>query len=273
MGGVILGVSVAPGMILWWPTRHKKASRADFGVNLVTGAVVALAIFVLQILFEQRLDRVDQQRQVQADRQNLELTIGLQKNLTGIRLPDKPLSGFYLYDKTLRDADLSGADLSGATLTKSDLSCANLAGTILSEVNATDVVLEGANFRKAVLDGAAMSYSHRGRYPCDEPHPYFDNAVLTNAVLDHARLPETSFKDANLENADLSYAVLSGSDFTSARLVNADFEYADLKGAAFTGADLHRANFRDAVYDSATQWPKHFKYRRCPASRGQCRFA
>ena len=83
IGGVIFIAAVVPGMLLWWPARHRRDARSGFGVSLVTGAVVALAIFALQMMFEMRLDHVDQQRQRQAGRQNLELTIGLQTKPAG----------------------------------------------------------------------------------------------------------------------------------------------------------------------------------------------
>jgi uncharacterized protein YjbI with pentapeptide repeats len=249
ISGVVLAVSVVPGMYFWWPTRHDPASRGDFGVNLVTGALVALAIFALQILFEQRLDRVDQRRQEQADRQNLELTIGVRTNLTGIKLAGEDLHEFYFYGRTLREAKLSGADLKGSVLNRSDLSCADLSGAHLDEVDGSDLVLEGVNLEKAMMPGAIMSSSHRSAAGCDDGrrhHPKLDRAVLTNAVLDNVRLPETSFIETNFENADLSNSVLSRSDLTGARLAQAGVE-----GAHLDGAFLIRADLADAHLDHA----------------------
>ena len=310
IGAVIFLVSVVPGMLMWWPTRGAEGSRADFGVNLVTGALVALAIFVLQILFEQRLDRIDHKRQVQADRQNLEITIGLQKDLTGIKLDHKPLDGFYFYGRKLREAKLASSDLTSANLTRADLSCADLSEAILKDADAANAVLEGTDLHRAHLESAVLSGSHRSVRGCDDGqqhHPNFAGAWFDNAVLDHVRLVETGFAGAHFKGAALDGAILTGSDFRGAHLVDTGLERAQLNGATLIGAeliganlseanlrgaelqnaaltgaqlygaDLRRAKLRDAdlsgaTYDSRTRWPAHFKQRRCPASRTQgCR--
>jgi uncharacterized protein YjbI with pentapeptide repeats len=307
IGALILIVAVAPGMYLWWPTRGDLAARSDFGVNLVTGALVALAIFVLQLLFELRIDTLDTQRQAQANRQNLELTIGLQHNLTGIDLTGKPLGHFYFYGKTLRDAQFRGADLTGAILTRSDLSCADLSGAILNDTTAGEIVIEGVNLEAARLVDATLDYSHRSKQGCNDDiqhHPDFDGAVLIRATLTHARLHETSFRNTNFGGASLSDAVLSGSDLTGARLVHASLDRADisdsdltrasfvdaslaeadlhkatlrhtkfmganLAGTDLRGTDLRDANLSGAEYDSHTRWPAHYKQRRCPKAQAR----
>src|SRR3954454_20093072 len=111
IGGAIFVAAVVPGMLLWWPSRHHPDARSGFGVSLVTGAVVALAIFALQMLFELRLDHVEHERQKQADRQNLELTLGLQTDLPGIQLAGEELEDFFFYGKNLRDANFASANL------------------------------------------------------------------------------------------------------------------------------------------------------------------
>jgi uncharacterized protein YjbI with pentapeptide repeats len=266
VGAAIFVVAVVPGMRLWWPTRHDLDARSAFGVSLVTGAVVALAIFALQLLFEVRLDRVDQQRQEQADRQNLELTIGLQTNLPGIRLSGADLQDFYFYGKNLRDADFTAADLTGATLTNSDLSCAKFSRADLTDLTAQRVDLQGTALDHAMLRGAILSGAHQGEKRCDA-HTNLGGAFLASAVLDGVQLEETNFSEANLREADLSSSHLARSDFSNALLNGADFEDADLRGAAFTGADLSGAELKGAMYDSLTVWPRRFAPRRCPTQK------
>jgi uncharacterized protein YjbI with pentapeptide repeats len=278
IGAAIFVAAVVPGMLLWWPSRNEPDARSGFGVSLVTGAVVALAIFALQILFELRLDHVEQQRQKQADRQNLELTIGLQPNLPGIQLAGEELEEFFFYGKNLRDANFARANLDGATFTDSDLSCADFSRAALTNVTAQRVDLGGTNLEGANLGEAILSNAHRrGNRRCANAHTNFTDALLRATVLDNARLEESNFRGANLRGADLHSSHLEGSDFTGARLVGADLEYAHLERAFLVGADLHGAELRGAdlggaFYNSQTRWPARFKHPRCPAGR-TCRMA
>jgi uncharacterized protein YjbI with pentapeptide repeats len=273
IGAAIFVAAVVPGMLLWWPTRHDRDARGGFGVSLVTGAVVALAIFALQILFELRLDRVDQQRQKQADQSNLELTIGLQKALPGIQLAGQEMDNFYFYGKNLRDANLAKAQLDGATFTGSDLACADFSGAVLTNVTAQRADLRGTVLTEANLADAILSNAHRRGAGCSGgDHTKLDDALLTDAVLDNVHLEESSFKDANLRGADLHSSHLERSDFTKAHLNGADLEHTDLSGSLLLGADLTGAQvggakLAGATYDSQTRWPAGFKQKRCSAGQ------
>jgi uncharacterized protein YjbI with pentapeptide repeats len=264
VGAVIFVAAVIPGMLLWWPTRSSPDARGGFGVSLVTGAVVALAIFSLQMLFEIRLDHVDQERQKQADRQNLELTIGLQRELPGIQLNGLDLKSFYFYDKNLRDANFTAANLKDATLTASDLSCAKFTGANLTDVTGQRVHLRGTAFDRAKLAGAVLNGADQEGTSCaGHSHTNFGGAFLASASLDGVRLEETDFRNANLSSADLSSSHLARSNFAGARLKGADLENADLQGADLSGAELTRATLTGAAYDSHTLWPKHFEQLPC----------
>src|SRR5580765_7642579 len=131
-------------MLLWWPARHRPDARSGFGVSLVTGAVVALAIFALQMMFEMRLDHVHQQRQRQAGRQNLELTIGLQS----------------LEHADLTDAILSNAHQSGSC---SSSDHTNMTDAVLTNVELDNARLKESNFRGADLRDADLHDSHLER--------------------------------------------------------------------------------------------------------------
>jgi uncharacterized protein YjbI with pentapeptide repeats len=266
VGAAIFVAAVVPGMLLWWPTRSSPEARGGFGVSLVTGAVVALAIFALQLLFEVRLDRVAQERQKQADRQNLAMSFGFQKNLAGIPLNGADLKDFFFYGKNLRDAEFINADLTGARLTKSDLSCARFSRANLTNVTAQGVNLQGTLLDHAKLGGAILSGAYQGERRCNV-HTDLGGAYLVTASLDDVRLEETNFSDADLRDADLHSSHLGGSIFSNAVLNGAGFEDADLRGVDFTGADLTGAELKGAMYDSLTVWPKRFAPRRCPAHR------
>jgi uncharacterized protein YjbI with pentapeptide repeats len=205
-GCVLVGLSILPGLYLWWPSRADPASRGGLGAALLTGAVVSFAVFALQILFDARLRQIDDRRQrdqerrseqlrVQGERTALQLTVGLQRNLTGIDLHGRDLSGFYLSRKQLDSADLNGANLRKANLSQADL-------------------------RKADLREARLEQAH------------LDGADLADAVLTQANLTGAGLVQAKLGGADLSAAVLVGAD-----LRGADLGAASVGGASFKGAE------------------------------------
>ena len=198
---------VVPGILLWWPARHDPSSRSDLGAALLTGAVVSFAVFALQLVFDARLrDLEDRQRaaqearderlRLQGERASLQLTIGLQPNLTGIDLQDRDLRAFYLSRKRLRDAVLNRADLREANLSLADL--------------------RGAELNEARLQGANL-----------------DGADLTSARLGVANLRDASLVGATLANADLSGATLAGADFSGADLSTTSFGDASLEGVKY----------------------------------------
>jgi uncharacterized protein YjbI with pentapeptide repeats len=90
----------------------------------------------------------------------------------------------------------------------------------------------------------------------------FNGADLRGAFLDGASLRGANLASANLENAKLPQAILTRADLTSACLRGAD-----LRGANLRRADLTGANLGDALYDTATFWPRQWR-RPCP--RPEC---
>lgn len=194
LGGLVLLVAVVPGVCLWWPSRGDRSARSDLGVALMTGTIVAFAVLLVQVLFDLRLAQLEDARRAQqdhrteilrqqADRQDLQLTFGLRRDLSGIDLRRRDLRGFYLSRKVLRDAQLVGARLDAAFLSEADLTAADL---------------RRARLPRAVLDDALL-----------------DEALLTGADLSNA-----SLVGAKLREADLSQADLRGASFDGARLTD-----------------------------------------------------
>lgn len=140
VAGLIL---VALGLALWWPPSASPSRRSDLGTALLGGAVVAFAVAWFEVVVARRSEQDKRHRQEAAERQNLQLTVGLQQELRGIGLAGRDLSGFYLRGKDLSETDLIGANLSGAFLAK-----ANLFGTFLAEGNLTGVNLSQASVRR-----------------------------------------------------------------------------------------------------------------------------
>ena len=202
---LVLALTVIPGVWLWWPSRRDTDQRSSLGAALLTGAVVSFAVFAVQIVFDARLRDIDAQRQadqdrraelqrVAADRAALQLTVGLQHDLTGIDLTDRNLSNFYLSRKLLPEAVLNGANLSGA-----NLSGANLTGAQLQGADLEGAHLDGADLTNAVLPLANLS-----------------GAVLTQAKLANAVLSEAVLTGANLTGTDLRGTSFGGAKYDSA---------------------------------------------------------
>ena len=219
--GLVLAVTIVPGIYLWWPARGDQGGRSDLGAALLTGAVVSFAVFALQLVFDARLrqledrrmeeqERRSEQLRIQGERTALQLTVGLQSDLTGIDLHEQNLAGFYLSRKRMPFAVLANADLTEANLSRANLT--------------------GADLREARLVRA-----------------HLDDATLTRAFLTLANLRGAGLVGARLDEAELS----------GASLVNADLSGADLTGASLGGASLEGARYDAETRwpDSAAQPP------------------
>lgn len=218
LGTAVVATVVVPGVLLWWPSRGERASRSDLGVALMTGTVIAFAVLAVQVLFELRLSRLEEDRAaaqasrdaaeaLEADRRDLSMTIGLSRDLRGIDLRARDLSGFYMAKKDLRGVQFIDARLENAVLWKANL--------------------EKADLRGARLNGAML-----------------DDAALTGAWLSRADLRGASLRGAKLRGADLSRADLRSAELQGARFAGAALDGADLRGARYDRSTTWPAGFR-----------------------------
>jgi uncharacterized protein YjbI with pentapeptide repeats len=200
--GVALSIALlAVGVHMVRPSWSEQGTRADVGVAAITTTVISLAIFVLQVLDENRLQRDDAKRQDEAANQALRLQLGLSSNLKRMDLHGQDLRGINLPQRNLQQADFSGADLSDANLAGADLTGkAQFHGTQLERANLT-----GAQLQEATLDGAD----------------------LDEGTLDHADLSGASLVGAQLQGASLYYAALRGANVAGA----------NFRGAVIGGSD------------------------------------
>jgi uncharacterized protein YjbI with pentapeptide repeats len=265
--GAVLGV----GLYLW--TADAKKSLGDLGAGIFVSVVVAIALMAVQRDADKRQRSADASRQRNADRQNLLLTITLQRKLTGVSLAGRDLTAAFLPGRDFRQSDLRRARFTNATLSSAKLGA---------------VVAIGAHF-----DGAQMAFADLQTGTTDA-RSLFGSASFRKAVLTGAQLQGGSFVRADFSDADLRGANLYGADLTGAVLVNARMQGADLNFAMLTGANLVGARleaFRgdiqlravdglrygphggattmcganltgaalvDAVYDENTRWPAGF---------------
>jgi|SRR4051794_14525369 uncharacterized protein YjbI with pentapeptide repeats len=177
------------------PAWGETGTRADVGVALITATVISLAVFVLQILDENRLEREDTQRQDQAANQALRLQLGLSKSLQNMDLHGQDLRGIILSEKHLESANFQDADLSGA----------NLQGDVLTYASLGGADLEGANLSHAQLDYADLTDAHLG-----------GKTLIVGADLRNANLLRAQFQGATLDAANLRGAIASGANFSGA---------------------------------------------------------
>jgi uncharacterized protein YjbI with pentapeptide repeats len=234
---IAAGVSAVlfTGLTLWWPNRGEVGAKTNLGAALLAGTLVAVAVFAVQANLEnQRLALSEQQARERAaatERQTLRLSIGLQRDLTGMDLSGQNLTGFYMRGKNLTDADLTDATLTGA---------------VLAEAKASNVVLTGADLRGVSLDGAD----------------------LTEADLSGANLSGTELFDTNLTSALLAGTNLRGTHLFNVKLAGAQLSGADLTGADLRDAYLKGADLQGAVTAGGTRWPPGFDWRAAGVTRG-----
>jgi uncharacterized protein YjbI with pentapeptide repeats len=198
VGFVIGGVLIAVGVHMLKPAWSDQGTRADVGVAVITTTAISLAIFALQILDENRLERDDANRQEESADQALRLQLGLSTALRGMDLSGKDLHGINLPQKHLEGADFSNADLSGANFEGAFLNGASFNGAELAGVDLKGARLVKADLRNADLGGEAQ----------------LDYANLTNAKLQGAELPSASlygsvFDGVHASGANLDDAVVT----------------------------------------------------------------
>lgn len=229
---LLVGIVLVPGLLLVWPSRRDPNRRADLGVALLTGALVAFTVLALQLFFELRFSELENEREAerarlelgrQAERErsdrelSMRLAISSQKELSGMKLVGEDLSGFYFGGKDLTWAQMQEIKLVGAVLDEVDLANADL-----SRGDLTGAYLRGATLRRAILVGA---------------------------TLNGAQATATDFTDADLRGASLLDADLSDAKLQGANLVRARIT-ADVLGGI--------------EYNAQTKWPAHLRLPKCP---------
>lgn len=194
---LILVVGVGGIAALWGSRREWDTFLHDVGIALLTGSVLAFAIFLAERDFQNDLfaqsERLENVRFVRAV--VTEAGSGL-RSFTGLDLQNSQLSRLGLGGADFARSDLRGANLSGTVLDRSILSEADLTGADLSQ----------ASFFEANLAGARL-----------------DGVVGQEADFTRANLSAASFADAELRGAVFARADLSATDFSGASTEQANF--------------------------------------------------
>jgi hypothetical protein len=196
VAGLAVGLTmVVAGVRLLRPHWKERETRIQTGIALLTASVISVAIFVLQIIDEDRAGREDAKRQEGIANQALRIQLAL---------TSRPLTFMDLSGENLRNVNLPQRDLSGAIFNRADLREANLRGAVLEKAQFAEANLEGAILTRAKLNDAEFpGASLKGAL--------MPSATLTGAVLDGAKLD-----DAELSFADLRCAGALGASFDGA---------------------------------------------------------
>lgn len=289
--GVGLGAAGAIGLIsglagiglgLLRTASDGKKQLGSLGAGLVVSAVIGAALALAQFELNRRLDAAqeknsaqvraaDRMREAQAERRNLALLVGLQRDLQGIDLAGRDLRGIYLGKKQLRDANLARVKLDKAVLTDANLRGANLKqahlrGALLGgqdrelNPNSFTTVGGGADITGADFTAADIRQADLG-------FVFGDDAIFTHANLCEAGLWGGYFRGAQFYEAGL-YAIRRPGDMRETDLRGADLRKADLGGTDLRGAKLRGALLSGAIYDADTKWPRGFSPQKAGARPG-----
>lgn len=265
-------VAVISAALLLLPRAKKSDLGNEVGLALVSGLVLALAAFVINVVLEDAFESRDRARReaetkLAINRLDQRIFRGedlSEFNLSGMSLVDPGgdsvfdlsfanmhgigfesavLRGARIEDATLTEADLDGADLTDALLTNSDLTDATMTRVAAGGAWFADAVLAGADLRLANLADANLSSVDLTR--ADLRGANLRGANLTGATLIHA-----SF--AVLGQGDDLLALAGPERDRNAVLVSANLSDTDLTGANFDGADLSRTSFEGSTLSDAT---------------------
>jgi uncharacterized protein YjbI with pentapeptide repeats len=241
---VLIVVVLVFGLGLWWNYRMEQGAKSNLGTALVAGTLVALAVFAFQANIEAHRQALTERAQAEqrrvAERQSLQLTLGLQRDLTGIDLTGRDLTEFYLRGKILNEATLEYAVLDKAVLRTVQLRRASLFHTRLAYSD-----LRGADMRNADLAAADL----RGAW--------LESADLRNAQLTAADLEDAQLYKADLRGANLG-SILYRDGYGAVGTRAANLRRSVLSGADLRGAVLDGTDMVGASADKCTRWPKGF---------------
>ena len=147
---------LSAGLTLWTPNLARKDDREKVGLALLAaslffGAGAFMTLQAERVTIKTGEQRIEAERgfDLAAEKRQLVLELGVQRDLTAI---------------DLRRRDVSGAALRGRNLPRALLNAANLQGSDLSEANLRGAVmirsrLNGATLKKSDLRGADLSFA------------------------------------------------------------------------------------------------------------------
>lgn len=197
-----------------WPTDTNRLT--DLGAALAGGAVIALAVLLVERGF-----------QAEAERRALQFQLGLQETVASVDLRELDLRGSYWMRKMVSESNLSGVEFDGSSLyecriVRTYLFGARFAGANLTGTKFDGAWLAGASFRDANLAQVDFRLAVFGRRDRDNVSP----------------VTKGKFGSVDFAGADLDKTDLRGADLRN------------VEGLASA------VNKHTARHDQATRWPR-----------------
>lgn len=209
----------------------------DLLENLVPEAFgIGFTVFIL--------DRLNDQREIDSEKQRLRREAGSRDNSTAISAID-----------WMRHEDWMAGD--NGLLARTDMSFAQLMGADFGK----KANLEGVNFRETDLRGAYIGSANlRNAYALqvDLSNAFVMISDFSNALMEQANLENTNMFKANLSDAKLQHANLKNVNLGAANLDGADLTDAELDGATLLW--LNEGQFLKAQLNSSTILPDGSHY-------------
>lgn len=154
-------------VIGWRLLRSSENVKQNLGVSLLSGAVITLAVFLLQgmltVVSDQQQKREQQQREVE----NFRLTIAVSGTLrgftpgkysiAGLILNGKDLTGAFLRDQDLKRTQFQDTILAQADLIRADARKANFLNADFFAASVDRADFRGADLRFAKFEDASVS--------------------------------------------------------------------------------------------------------------------
>ena len=154
--------------------------------------------------------QVEDRRQRAADRQSLQLTLGLQPDLRRIDLRRRDLRGFFLRGKKLNAASLDDAQLQRADLAESDLRDATADQARFDGADLSETDLRGMQALRARFDRADLSFTDlRDAFLVSVPPPGRGRGTGSRVVPGRQPVPGKPCEERSL-SAWTSAALSSG---------------------------------------------------------------
>ena len=247
---IVLFVLTVSGVLFW------RCGNVDRGVTLIASGLIAFVVAGAQA-------EIENDHNLQADRQSLELAFAQTQNLTSGDFRGHDLHQFFIAYKTLSYGLFAGSSLQQASFRCDDLEASDFSDPGMPSAGGSGVTFTGDDIGSSDLDHTSLPGAdfalvigtpvpNAGR-PTDLTGADLAGSVMFNVDFSQLQAPDVNLSNAKLYDVDLSYADLAGASLRDAMLGGPAYPRSSLKaGLAGLGpVDLRGADLQDANLDGA----------------------